>query len=343
MIRFAFRLLGCLLVVFVRRLRRGPARPTWTLAQETLVLAQRSGGAAALRISPQAARARFDSLVAPSAALREVTRTDVDVDGVPARWFQPRVGVADSVVLYVHGGGYVFGTLDVYADLVSRLTLAHGGRTLAIQYRRAPEHTFPAAVEDAQNAYRWLLDQGVQASRIVIAGDSAGGALALTTLLAAREAGWPQPAGALLISPWLDLTCSQPSIDANASWDWGDRHYLRHWADLYLAGHDGRDPRASPFFCDPAGLAPLSVHVGSVELIADEVAAFVDRARAEGASVELRCWTDQVHGWALMAPAFPAGHDTVAEAGAWIRQRTQPVPAVTPPASASDSRTEGPL
>src|SRR5690606_37101084 len=145
------------------------------------------------------------------------------VAGVPSAWCTPKEERADSVVLYLHGGGYATGSLGSHRDLVGRLAHASGGRVLALDYRLAPEHPFPAALEDALRAYRALLESGVPSHKIVIAGDSAGGGLTLSTLFCLRDAGQPLPAGAALISPWVDVESSRPSMFENSRWDYVSR------------------------------------------------------------------------------------------------------------------------
>src|ERR671924_648728 len=150
-------------------------------------------------------RANFAEAMSAVRAAPDVTSTPVDAGGVPAEWIVPPGAVETQVVLYLHGGGYVVGSVDIYRDLISRLARAAGARALGIDYRLAPEHPFPAAVEDATAAYRWLLASGVNPAAIAIAGDSAGGGLTLATLIALRQAGDPLPAAAVWLSPWVDL------------------------------------------------------------------------------------------------------------------------------------------
>jgi acetyl esterase/lipase len=208
--------------------------------------------------------------------------------GVPAEWVLPQ-NASSKVLYYLHGGGFVMLTPETYRPLAYNLARRAGVRALVPDYRLAPEHPYPAAVEDCLAGYRWLLESGVPAHDIVVAGDSAGGALTLTTLLAARDAGLPMPAGAVCISPVTDLTLSGASHKTRK----GDEviltpGFVRQVTQLYLDGRDAKDPLASPLFADLRGLPPLLVHVGTHELLLDDSLRLVERARAAGVDVTLR-------------------------------------------------------
>ena len=203
------------------------------------------------------------------------------------------------------------GSVEGYRELLARIAVTCGVRVLAIDYRLAPEHPFPAAVDDCHAAYRWVLESGVEPRRLLLAGDSAGGSLAVATLVAARDSGDALPRGALLISPWVDLESRRPSVASNSTFDWGDRGYLEHWSAQYLNGADPRDPRGSPLYADLAGLPPLLIQIGTAELLYDEVVAFAEKARAQGVEVTLQPWPEMVHGWAMLKDFFPQARRSV--------------------------------
>jgi monoterpene epsilon-lactone hydrolase len=257
---------------------------------------------------------------------------DVDVDGVAGRWYSAEGGALDDdgaspVVLHFHGGGYVMSNLDTHGALCSRLARASGGRVLSIDYRLAPEHPFPAAVDDAVGAYRWLLDQGISSHRIVIAGDSAGGGLALHLLAHARDTGIDRPAGAVLMSPWVDLTGSGASVLAHAAIDPVlSPELMQHWGTLY-AGDDLADPAASPLFADLGDLPPVMVQVGSREILYDDALRTVERIVAAGGKATLAVWDEMTHWWQLFAGLVPEADAALDELGAFVHRVTSARPA----------------
>jgi len=225
------------------------------------------------------------------------------VAGRPAEWVTPRAGASDRVVLYLHGGGYCIGSLATHRNLVSRLALAYGGRVLNLDYRLAPEHPFPAAVDDAVGAYRELLDSGRSPSQIAVAGDSAGGGLTVAALVAIRQQGLPQPAAGVCLSPWVDLTQSAATYVSRAEVDpMVTKDGLDVMAAAYLGEASLNEPLASPLFADLAGLAPLLVHVGDAEVLLDDALALRDTARAAGVDVTFDLWPEMIH----VFQAFPA-------------------------------------
>ena len=204
--------------------------------------------------------------------------------------------LSTRVVLYLHGGAYALGSITTHRAFLGRFATATRTRVLAIDYRLAPEHPFPAALDDAVAAYRWLTSTGHDPARIVIAGDSAGGGLALATIVMLRDAGDRLPACAVCFSPWVDLTLSCASIDTNAEADSIlNRDGLAGYARLYTNGHDPRDPLISPLFADMTGFPPILIHVGGDEILLDEAVALCDRARAAGVDAEIEVWPGMFH------------------------------------------------
>jgi acetyl esterase/lipase len=253
--------------------------------------------------------------------LAEGARTEaVDAGGIPAEWTATPSSDPSCVILYLHGGGYVSGSIASHRSMVSELGAATGARTLALHYRRAPEQPFPAACDDAMTGYRFLVDSGIEPKRIVLAGDSAGGGLVMATLLALRDAGVPLPAGGFVISPWVDLLNTGDSIAGKAAVDpMIGKAYLDDLARLYLNGHDPRDPRASPLYADLRGLPPVLVQVGTAETLLDDATRLAARIGAADGHVTLSTWPDMIHVWHLFHTRLAPARAAIAEAGAWMK------------------------
>lgn len=252
----------------------------------------------------------------------EVGCEPVDAGGVPAEWVTAPGVRRDKILLHFHGGGYVLGSLNTVRQLVSRLSASAGVRGLSLDYRLAPEDPFPAAVEDATSAYRWLLGTGVEPSAVALAGDSAGGGLVIATLVALRDAGDPLPAAGVCLSPWLDLEGTGESMTAKADVDpMVEREGLLEMARLYLAGADPRTPLASPIYADLGGLPPLLIHVGTAETLLDDSTRLADRAREAGVDVTLEPWEEMVHVWHFFASMLPEGQQAIERVGEFLRKR----------------------
>jgi epsilon-lactone hydrolase len=298
-------LVGTSFTTGLRRLKHGPLRPGWSFKYEATVAFMKATNERIIHLDAPTQRAEMESLSLPSAALKRVRREPVDAGGVPAEWFLPREGASDDVVLYLHGGSYVFGSTRTHGDLIARIALGTGARALGLNYRLAPEHPFPAPVEDTVAAYRWLLSTGVRPERVVLCGDSAGGGLAISALVALRDQGLPLPAGAVVIALWVDVECGGESVETNSRYDWGDKRMLLHWAKWYLGGASPREPLASPLYADLRGLPPLSVHVGSAEMQHDDGVRITEKARAAGVRVHLEVWPEMVHNFQTFGEGFP--------------------------------------
>ena len=213
----------------------------------------------------------------------DITSEPVVANGVNAAWISAPGAAADRAVLYLHGGGYIMGSLNTHRDMMGRISRAAQTRVLGLDYRLAPEHPFPAAVDDTVAGYRFLLDQGLPPSRLAIAGDSAGGALTLAALIAGRDAGLPMPAAAVCLSPFLDLEGTGESINTRADVDpIATPEVIDVWAKAYLAGADPRTPLANPLFADLHGLPPLLIQVGDHEVLLDDSTRLAERAQAAG-------------------------------------------------------------
>jgi acetyl esterase/lipase len=267
-------------------------------------------------------RASYETFAGLTATPTGVTWTEVDAGGVPAIWADPDGGSRDRVLEYVHGGGYVIGSADYYRKLTGHLASAIGCRVLNVDYRLAPEHAHPCAVEDSTAAYRWLLDQGVDAKHLAIAGDSAGGGLTVATLLNIRRQGLPQPAGAVPISPWVDMEGTGGSMTANASRDvLVQAEGLKGMAEAFLQGCDPRDPLAAPLHADLAGLCPLYIQVGGDETLLDDSTRLAERAKADGVDVRIDVFPEMQHVFQMAAGNMPEADEAIARIAAWLKPR----------------------
>jgi epsilon-lactone hydrolase len=238
---------------------------------------------------------------------------------------QSEHGPAASAVtiLYLHGGGYYFCSPQTHRSLVFALAERTGARIFSLDYRLAPEHPFPAALDDALAAYRQLIADGISPKSIVIAGDSAGGGLALATLVALRDAGTALPAGALLFSPWTDLAATGASIKTN---DGVDPMFcgasIARAARLYLGDTPATHPYASPCYADLHGLPPLFVQAGSTEVLLDDARRVAERAQQSGVPVELEIWPKMPHVWQLWVPFMPEARRALDHAAGFVRRVT---------------------
>jgi monoterpene epsilon-lactone hydrolase len=252
----------------------------------------------------------------------EVKVERVSAPTAPAEWLRPPGAVAGRVVLYLHGGGYVIGSPRSHRHLAAAIATAGQASALLLDYRLAPEHPYPAAVDDATAAYRWLLDQGIAPGRIVIAGDSAGGGLTVATLLALRDARLPRPAGGVCISPWVDLTCGGASYRTKAEADPIVKEAsVGEMARAYLGAMPPRTPLASPLFADLRSLPPLLVQVGSDEVLLDDSVQLADRAKAAGVDATLEVWDRMIHVWHWFLPMLDEAQDAVDGIGRFVRMR----------------------
>jgi monoterpene epsilon-lactone hydrolase len=245
----------------------------------------------------------------------------VSANGVAAEWTSTPGAARDAAILYAHGGGYLFGSLDSHRHLVAELGRAANTVALALDYRLAPEHPFPAPVEDAVAAYRYLLAQGFKPERIAIAGDSAGGGLVVAAMVAIREAGLAQPGCGWCLSPWIDMEALGGSMESKADTDpMVQKAGILEIAKAYLGGADPRSPLAAPLYADLTGIAPLLIQVGAAETLLDDAIRLAQRAGAADVRVDLQVWPEMVHVWPLFWPELAAGKRALGEAGAWIRQ-----------------------
>jgi epsilon-lactone hydrolase len=242
----------------------------------------------------------------------------INAGGVSGEFVATPASRSDRHVLFLHGGGYVTGSPALYRHFTWRIATAARARVLAIDYRLAPEHPFPAALDDALAACSWLLAGVADPKRTAVLGDSAGGGLALALLLRLRDGGLELPAGIVALSPWTDLALTGPSFSLNVKADpMLNAAAARLFAGCYLAGADPRNPYASPLYGDLAGLPPTLIHVGSDEILHDDAVRMAENLQAACCRVEIEVWPRMPHVWHLFAPALPEAGQAIARIGAF--------------------------
>lgn len=235
---------------------------------------------------------------------------------------------ASHTLLYLHGGGYVVGSLETHRELGARFGRAAGCRVLLIDYRLAPEHVHPAAVDDAVAAYRWLLAQGSTPAQLAIAGDSAGGGLTIATLVALRDLGVPLPRAGVCFSPWVDMEATGASMDTVTKDPMLNRSLILHFARFYLGGAvDPKTPLASPLHADLHGLPPLLIQASSDEVLLDDATRVVAKAKAAGVDCTLDLTAEVPHVWQVFASMLPEGQQALDRAGAFLRRHLALPPA----------------
>jgi len=265
-------------------------------------------------------RKRLDALGAQYSLPEDVRVEGVDANAVAAEWTTTPVADPSRVILFLHGGGYISGSLDSHRHMIAQAGREAQARTLSLGYRLAPEHPFPAALDDALAGYRFLLSSGFRAKRIVVAGESAGGGLAIAMLVSARDAGLELPACTWCSSPWVDLALSGGSMTTKAAVDpLISKPYLEELATAYLHGADPRTPLASPIHADLSSLPPMLIQVGSSETLLDDSIRLAAVAGAAGVRVTLEVWPDMIHAWHLFYQQVAAGRRALAGVGAFIR------------------------
>ena len=279
------------------------------------------------RLSPELGletlRNEYNNLAVSFPPLDESNFKAVDAGGVRAEWVDILESKSEAVLMYLHGGGYVMGTVEMYHDMTTRLAKAGKVRVLSVDYRLAPENKYPAALEDSVKVYKWLLSQGYRAEDIIIGGDSAGGGLTLATLLKIRSLGLKMPAAAVCISPWTDLALIGKSIDAKAEDDpILSRNLLKYFTDCYVGEEGDRcNPFVSPFYADLSGLPPLLIMVGEREILLDDAIIFSQKAEYYGVKTTMVVAQGMTHIWSFFAPVIPEGEQAINYIGKFINKR----------------------
>ncbi len=287
--------------------------------------------AAFLRMTVKKKFARSGDLIKERASMDKMSAMSVKgkpgrleaVGSVTGEWHEPQLGSKEAVVLYLHGGGYVLGSPTSHAGMASMMADLAQARVFVLDYRLAPETPFPGALEDAISAYKALLEKGEKPEKIVIAGDSAGGGLAVALMIALKEEGMPLPAAGVCLSPWADLSFSGDSMQANAKADSIlCRESLAWLGEQYLADLAPNDPRVSPIFADLTGLPPLLIQVGSDEVLLDDAVRLNKVAKKAGVESTLEVWSGQVHVWPLMSKLIPEARQALQGIGTFIKTHT---------------------
>jgi acetyl esterase/lipase len=253
---------------------------------------------------------------------RGTRTTSVNAGGVPGLLVETAASRPDRHLLYLHGGAYAFGSPQLYRHFTWRIANAARARVLIIDYRLAPEHPFPAALYDAVAAWRWLLDGGASPAGMTMAGDSAGGGLALAAMLKLRDEGAALPAAAAVMSPWTDLALTAASFRDNAGSDpMLIAEDVPRFAAAYLGGTDARNPYASPLYADLRGLPPTMIQAGGDEILRDDAVRIAEKMRAAGCDIELQVWAAMPHTWQLLAPVLPEAREAIDEIARFFAQR----------------------
>ena len=266
-------------------------------------LRKETGTAGALIPLPD--NTKFKRILAGNVYAEWITCGDVDID---------------KIFMFIHGGGYYRGSIDATRATVARISAEAKVRCLSIEYRLAPEHPFPAAVDDTYTAYNWLLKEGINPKNIIVSGQSAGGGLCLALLLKIKENNGFQPKGAVAISPWTDLSQSGKTMITNANIDPViSKQYLDRMANLYLSKTPNISPLASPLYGDLSGLPPLLVQVGSAETMLDDSKRFVERAKEAKVDVQIEVWEDMFHGWHGSAHILKEAEEAIKSIGLFCR------------------------
>jgi monoterpene epsilon-lactone hydrolase len=250
----------------------------------------------------------------------KIERIDSPVKG---EWISdPKTASGDKVIYYLHGGGYISGSAKTGRPLTAPLARQMGVRIFSVDYRLAPEHRFPAGLDDAVAGYRWLLSTGIDAKNISVMGDSAGGGMTLALALRLRQAGEPLPACLVCLSPWTDMTGNSKSIAVNADRDpMFVAEDIRRYADAYLGNQSPLDPLASPLLSDLAGLPPMLIQVGRNEVLLDDARSLDAKVRAAGGSSQLHIYEAVPHGWHFGAPCVPESRAALREIAEFIERQ----------------------
>jgi epsilon-lactone hydrolase len=269
------------------------------------------------------ARVLYDRMGPPIAD--DIAVDKFDIGGQKAQLLTPPEADTDRALLFLHGGGYVYGSLMSHGGMAAEITRAAHCRGLQLDYRLAPEHPYPAAVEDACEAYEWLLGKGFSPPRVALVGDSAGGGLVIAALAALQQQGHPMPGAAVCLSPWVDLEATGDSYETRKQIDpMVERKVVELVSRLYLNGQSPKLPTASPIHADLRNMPPLLIQVGEREILFSDSQMLADKARASGLDVTFEEWPGMVHVWHLYYPILSAGREAIARVGQFIVEKTRP-------------------
>jgi epsilon-lactone hydrolase len=253
----------------------------------------------------------------------DVDYIETDAGGVPAMWAEPKKCARDRVLLCAHGGGYVCGSMYTHRKTYAHVAKAVGCRALIVDYRRAPENVHPGPVNDMARSYQWLLDQGIRSDHVALIGDSAGGGLAVTTILRTKDQGLPLPAGTMPLSPWLDMEATGETFDTNAAKDLlVTRDIIQTMAAAFLGeGGNPRDPLANPLYGDLTGFPPIYIQTGAEEALLDDSRRLADLARKSGVDVTLEIVPEMQHVFQALAGTAPEADAAIGRLAGWVRPK----------------------
>lgn len=274
-------------------------------------------------VDPEAPQPDDESWGDLTAEPREVDYIEVEAAGLPGMWVLPKGGAEDRVLLCMHGGGFIGGSIYSHRKLFAHLAKASGTRALIFDYPLAPRRTHPSQVDEATAVYRWLLEQGISAEHVAFAGDSSGGGLSITTQLRARERGLPLPAAAMPFSPWVDMEVIGDSYETNRDRDpFFFAESVRQFAGIFLGEvGDPRDPLANPLYADLAGLGPIYIQVGGDETLLDDARRLERHARQAGVEVQLDVFGEMLHTFQMAAGRAPEADEAIRRMGDWVRPK----------------------
>lgn len=270
------------------------------------------------------ARCVYDQVHTAAAEAPGVSYETTTVAGRPCIWIRPEKASSKHVMLFMHGGGYSFGSPNGHRKMSAHLAKACNCLALSVDYRLAPEHPYPAAIDDCMNVYKWLLDQGFKPENIVTAGDSCGGGLSSSVPLAARQRGLPLPGACVALSPWYDMTNSIDSMQRNSEVDvLQTKAFVDTLADRYTAGDASlkKDPILSPTYGDLKGLPPHWISCGGYDMLLDAGTEFAEKAKKAGVEVVLEVWEGQQHVFEFMAGKAPEADESIRKIGEWVRRK----------------------
>jgi len=252
-----------------------------------------------------------------------ITVEKINTNGIPAEWIIPNNLKNEGVVLYLHGGGYAMGSINTHRALMARIAVASKTKVLGIEYRLAPEHPFPCAIDDAFAAYKWLLQKGIDSSKIVIAGDSAGGGLTVALLIRIKDENAPKPSAAVCLSPWLDLASTGETAITLANEDpMIDLESVKHFALFYAPQEKLQHPWVSPLYADLKELPPIYIQVSTSEILLDDTRRFFEKALAAGVDIQVDYWDKMVHVWQAFGVYLPEAIEAIEKLGIYIEKKT---------------------
>jgi acetyl esterase/lipase len=308
-------------------------RPERSFRTRVVVGTLQAAAGQVTRLSPQGMRASLDALARFAPTSLGVSRRRATVGGARCEWFVPRGWKDGATFIHLHGGGYTLCSTITHRMMIADLCVAAQARGLGVDYRLAPEHPFPAALDDCESTYHALLQQGVPPGRIVLTGDSAGGTLVLATMFRLREKGLPMPAAGVLMSPWVDITCPGRTFRDHAASDYLPVPRLHGYADLYRGDEPAQSVFISPIHADLEGLPPLLLQAGNAEVMIADIIDFEARARAAGVDITFQTWDGMPHAFQGFTLFLPEAREAMVAAGEFIKDRTRlAVARPTPPA-----------